>query len=206
MKHEVIIVEDNAAIGEGLRAIINRSAEFSCTWLFGSAEEAIQKLSIVKPAIALVDIHLPGKSGIDFIRHASIRYTSLLCMVCSIYDDNDHIFESLKAGAKGYLLKNTSPQELVEALADLWNGGSPMNSQIARKVVSSFNNQPTKLLAEELSEREKEILNWLAQGYRYREIGDKLHISLHTVRTHIRNIYAKLEVNSKVQALNKLRG
>ncbi len=206
MMHEVIIVEDNREIREGLAAIINQSLDFKCIALYENAEDAMEGLNGNEPHIALVDIHLPGMSGIEFIHHLSTFKPSVLSVVCTIYEDNDHIFDSLKSGAKGYLLKKTSPQKLIESLRDLLNGGSPMNSQIARKVVSSFNESLKPALPEPLSTREKEILEWLAQGYRYKEIGDKLFISLHTVRTHIRNIYGKLEVNTKIQAINKFRG
>lgn len=204
MKQPIIIIEDNRAIKEGLVEIINQSGEFICIASFETAEDALKKLDSISPKIALVDIHLPGKSGIDFIRHAQLLKENMLCVVCTIYEDNDHIFESLKAGAKGYLLKRTAPAELIQALKELLKGGSPMNSQIARKVVDSFNEELHKNEnIAVLSDREKEILSLISQGYRYNEISGKLYISKHTVRTHIRNIYTKLEVHTKIQAINK---
>jgi DNA-binding NarL/FixJ family response regulator len=152
-----------------------------------------------------MDIDLPGMNGIEAIRKLKEQCTTTLYMMLTVYEDDDKIFNSLKAGASGYMLKKTPPIQLVEALKDLASGGSPMNTQIARKVVASFQQTEKKLTnTEELTKREIELLELLSKGFRYKEIADKLFISQDTVRTHIRNIYIKLQVNSKIEAINKV--
>lgn len=208
MKINVSIVEDNNEIRTGLMMIVNTTEELECRQTFTNAEDAIRILPLSCPDIVLMDIDLPGMNGIEAIKKLKEQCKNTLYMMLTVYEDDDKIFNSLKAGASGYMLKKTPPNQLVEALKDLANGGSPMNTQIARKVVESFQQHRQKKLTntEELTRREIELLELLSKGYRYKEIADKLFISQDTVRTHIRNIYLKLQVNSKIEAINKVFG
>ena len=208
MKINVSIVEDNNEIRTGLMMIVNTTDELECRQTFTNAEDAIRILPLSCPDIVLMDIDLPGMNGIEAIKKLKDQCKNTLYMMLTVYEDDDKIFNSLKAGASGYMLKKTPPNQLVDALKDLANGGSPMNTQIARRVVESFQQQKEKKLsnAEELTRREIELLELLSKGYRYKEIADKLFISQDTVRTHIRNIYLKLQVNSKIEAINKVFG
>lgn len=208
MKINVAIVEDNNEIRTGLMMIVNTTDELECRQTFTNAEDAIRILPLSCPDIVLMDIDLPGINGIEAIKKLKEQCKNTLYMILTVYEDDDKIFNSLKAGASGYMLKKTPPNQLVDALKDLANGGSPMNTQIARKVVESFQQHRQKKLSntEELTRREIELLELLSKGYRYKEIADKLFISQDTVRTHIRNIYLKLQVNSKIEAINKVFG
>jgi DNA-binding NarL/FixJ family response regulator len=205
---EIVLVEDDNKIRDYLTALIGGSEGFTINAAFATAEDAIQYLTNHGGAeiqIVITDIELPGKSGIDLISWLKPSYPQLQIMVLSSYEDSDRIFRALKAGASGYILKNTPANKLIESIHDLANGGSPMSSQIARRVVSAFQQEIVLPNAQEnLSIREKEVLHWLAQGYRYQEIADKLFISIETVRTHIRNIYEKLHAHNRKQALKKV--
>ncbi|MFN3445428.1 MAG: response regulator [Bacteroidia bacterium] len=203
-KIQVAIVEDNHDIRTGLMMIVNGVEELECRQTFSSAEEAIKILPLHCPDVVLMDIDLPGMNGIDCIKMLKDKCIETQYMMLTVYEDDDKIFSSLEAGATGYLLKKTSPAQLVESIKDLVNGGSPMNAQIARKVVASFNKPKVNKTPEELTKREMELLELLSKGYRYKEIADQLFISQDTVRTHIRNIYVKLHVNSKIEAINKV--
>jgi len=206
MKLSVSIIEDNNDIRTGLMMIINGTDELECRHTFSNAEEAIKMLPVSCVDVVLMDIDLPGMNGIDCIKILKEKCTSTLFMMLTVYEDNDKIFRSLEAGASGYMLKKSSPAQLVDAIKDLCNGGSPMNAEIARKVVASFQKvDRTKIKhAEELTKREVELLELLSKGFRYKEIAEKLFISPDTVRTHIRNIYLKLQVTSKIEAINKV--
>jgi DNA-binding NarL/FixJ family response regulator len=152
----------------------------------------------------LFDVNLPGMSGIDCIQRLKILHPRMQMMVLTVYDNTDTIFQALKAGATSFLLKSTPPEKVIEAIEDVFNGGSPISSQIARKVIEAFTvKEKTNEYFQELSKREQEILEQLSKGYRYKEIADQLFLSIETVRTHIRNIYEKLQVNSRVEALKK---
>jgi len=203
----IIIVEDDEKIRNYLAALITGSGDFDLVAGFSSAEDAIvyfEKGMGENVELALTDIQLPGKSGIAFIAWLKPLRPDIQFMVLSVYDDADNVFKALKAGASGYILKNTPASKLIESLNDLRLGGSPMSSQIARKVVGMFQQDITYVDAKEcLSEREKEVLQWLSKGFSYKEIGQKLFISIETVRTHIRNIYDKLHVANKMDALRK---
>jgi DNA-binding NarL/FixJ family response regulator len=206
MKISVSIVEDNHDIRTGLMMIINNTNELECRQTFASAEEAIKILPLSCSDVVLMDIDLPGMSGIDCIKSLKEKCIQTQFMMLTVFEDDDKIFRSLKAGASGYMLKKTLPTQLVEAIKDLSTGGSPMNAQIARKVVASFQQVEQKMQpqnVEGLTKREIELLELLSKGFRYKEIAEKLFISSDTVRTHIRNIYIKLHVNSKIEAINK---
>lgn len=198
------IVEDEKQIRESLTVLINGSEGFSCEYAFETAEEAIIAIPTLELDVVLMDIHLPAKNGIDCIATLKPKCPSLQFLMCTSFEDTDSVFNALKAGASGYITKTTQPSKILDAIVEVFHGGSPMSSNIARKVVESFHHS-IKINAEmqKLSEREKEILNLLSQGLRYKEIADKLFLSTETVRTHIRNIYEKLQVNSRTDALNK---
>jgi DNA-binding NarL/FixJ family response regulator len=201
------LVEDDDKIRRYLSALIETSDKFLLQCSFATAEEAIayfQTKASVDIKLVLTDLELPGKSGIELISWLKNVQPSVQLMVLSAYDDPERVFGALKAGASGYVLKNTPSHKLLEALHDLHLGGSPMTSQIARMVVSAFQQPIQKDDPKEvLSMREHEVLHWLAQGYRYKEIADKLFISIETVRTHIRNIYEKLHARNRMEALRK---
>lgn len=202
----VCIVEDDKEIGESLKQIVESSAQLAFAGLFGTVEAYEKVISEVLPDVVVLDIGLPGKSGIEFLRIGRNISPSTQYLMCTVFEDDEKIFDSLKAGASGYIIKNSSPERIVEAIIDIKNGGSPMSAAIARKVVQAFN-RPEELSDEYylLTPREKEILSFLEDGLRYKEIAGKLHLSVETVRTHIRNIYMKLQVQSRTEALNKIR-
>jgi DNA-binding NarL/FixJ family response regulator len=201
---DVAIVEDLEEIREALRVLINGSQGFSCTHVFADAEEAMRQLPMLKTDVALVDIHLPGLNGIECVQDLKEQMPETQFMMCTVYDDDDHIFDALKAGATGYILKRTSPAQILEAIRELHTGGSPMSSEVARRVINSIQkkNAPSEA-TEILTQREKEILDYLALGFLYKEIADKLSISRETVKKHIHNIYEKLQVQTRTEALNK---
>lgn len=199
---QVALVEDHAEIREGLKYIINQAGGFSCT-TFATAEEALSAVNPAQSDVVLMDINLPGMSGIECTRLLHERYPALPIMMCTAYEDDESIFHALSNGAKGYILKRAAGEILIEAIRDLFHGGSPMSSTIARKVVDSFQRRKNDAPSD-LTERELEILDLLAQGYRNKQIAEKLFLSPHTIRTHIYNIYEKLQVNNRVEAVNKL--
>lgn len=203
----VVIIEDDEKIRNYLTALISGSGRFDLKASFATAEEAENyfKESLGEQIeIVMTDIQLPGKSGIDFISWLKPQRPDIQFMVLSVYDDADKVFKALKAGASGYVLKNIPADKLIEALTDLSKGASPMSGQIARMVVEAFQQTvPVADAKDNLSFRERDVLDWLAKGYRYKEIADKLFISLETVRTHIRNIYEKLHAHNRSEALRK---
>ncbi len=199
---QVAIVEDTQDIREGLALLIGSSEGFSCTDVFSNAEDALAELTRIKPDVVLTDINLPGMSGIDLVKALKPSIPATQFLMCSVYEDDESIFQSLKNGATGYLLKNSTPLKILSSIQEISAGGSPMSSSIARRVIASFqSNIPSKDY--DLSEREKEILQYLSEGHMYKEVASSLFISIDTVRTHIRKIYEKLEVHSRTEALNK---
>ena len=200
----IVIVEDDKVMLEGLQTIINMHPGFECVAGYFSAEDAIKNIHNNIPEIILMDMNLPGMSGIDCVKILKPQLPETQFMMCTVYEDNDSIFESLCAGATGYILKNSVPAKIYEAINDLYNGGSPMSSTIARKVISTFSKkEPNIIETNKITKRETEILDLLAKGYRYKEIADLLFISFDTVRTHIHHIYEKLQVQSRTEAINK---
>ncbi len=206
MMIRVAIVEDNQEICTGISSLLNLTEGYECIAAFSNAEDAIIAIPTIQPDVALIDINLPGKNGIELIGELKPQNQNTQFVVFTVFEDTDKIFAALKAGASGYLLKSSSPQKIIEAIAEVNQGGSPMSGSIARKVISTF--YPTPQANDEnspkLSTREHEILTLLSKGFRYKEIADKLNISTETVRTHIRNIYQKLQVESSIEAINKV--
>ena len=203
----ICIIEDLVEIQKGLETIIESDSNFKLLKSFENAENAIIDLPKLQPDIVLTDINLPGKSGIDCIHEVKPFMPKTQFIMFTIYEDNDQVFEALKAGATGYILKNTSPQKIIEALLELHEGGSPMSPKIARKVLGSFNAGTSANAVNQLiSNREQEVLMLLSKGFLYKEIADKLNISLSTVKRHLNHIYAKLQVQNKTEAVNKLYG
>lgn len=200
----VSIIEDDKSYREGLENLINNSGYFSILHCYASAEAALPHLIHHPPAIAIVDIKLPGKSGIDIISVIKQQQPNVLCMVCSFYDDNEHVFDALRSGASGYLLKDSMPHDIIESLKELHMGGAPMSRYIAKKVISVFQNKQVVNRLAELSERENEVLQLVATGITVKEISERLALSKHTVTKHLKNIYTKLHVTNKVEAVNRL--
>ena len=200
----VSIVEDDAPAREVLAEWIRHAPDFRYLSQFGSGESALAKLPQEKPSVVLMDINLPGMSGIECVRQLKPQLPDTQFVMLTVYEDTDHIFDALAVGASGYLLKQTPRDELLTALKNVHAGGSPMTSNIARKVVQSFL-RPTPQVDESvnLSPREREVLELLACGYLYKEIADNLGITVATVVTYIRRIYEKLHVRSRAQAVAK---
>lgn len=198
----VSIVEDDEDIRSNLVHLISCAPGFRLASTHGSAEEALGEIPQIRPSVVLMDINLPGMSGIDCVRQLKSELPQVQIVMLTVYEDSDQIFQSLRAGASGYLLKRTPGKKILESLQDVTSGGSPMNSHIARKVVQFFNqiSQPDDQLAT-LSAREREVLEHLSRGQLYKEIADHLGISLDTVRKHLQSIYQKLHVHSRTEAV-----
>jgi DNA-binding NarL/FixJ family response regulator len=203
-KIKVSIVEDIDDIRQAMRVLINGSVGYECVHVYADAEEALDKMPAQDINIVLMDINLPGMDGIACIKALKPVMPNAQFMMCTVYDDDDHIFNALQSGASGYMLKRTSPAQILEAIRDLSEGGSPMSSEIARRVVNSMQkNGKTATAVDLLTDRETEILDFLAKGYLYKEIATELFISKETVKKHIHNIYEKLHVQNRTEALNK---
>lgn len=202
----VAIVEDIREIKEGLEILIDSEEGFRCIKTFSNGEEAVNGLPGLCPDVVLMDINLPGINGIEAVRNLKGQCPKTQFIMSTVYEDDENIFESLKAGASGYLLKRTAPSKILDSITEVYYGGSPMSSQIARKVIASFQQKKSIDETEILTPREKEILKLLAKGLRYKEIAAELNISMDTVRSHTRNIYEKLHVQSRTEAINKVLG
>ncbi len=203
-KISVAIVEDDREISGFLQQIVSSHQDFNFLGAYDSVESFARKLPELLPDVVLLDISLPGKSGMDFLPDAIRLSGSTQFLMCTVFDDEDKIFECLKRGATGYIVKSSSPDVITAAISDIYAGGSPMSATIARKVVGAFNRTKVTSELDSLTSREREILLLLDQGLRYKEIAEKIFLSVETVRTHIRNIYIKLQVQSRTEALNKL--
>jgi DNA-binding NarL/FixJ family response regulator len=207
MPIKVAIVEDDDDVRASMESILLRAANCSCTGSYGNAEDALREIPRHRPQVVLMDINLPGMSGVDCVRQLARLVPGVQVIMLTVYDDADSIFKSLAAGASGYLLKPIRAAELLTAVRDANAGGAPMTSNIARKVVQSFKKSgPAPSEAENLAAREMEVLELLAKGYIYKEVADALHISYSTVHTHIERIYHKLHVRSRGQAVAKYLG
>jgi len=201
----VVIVEDNHTIREGLASLINGTTGYKCVGDYISCETFLTDLEKVNPDVVLMDIALPGMNGIEGVKLATEKQPDLNVLMLTIYEDSEKVFDALCAGACGYLVKKTPPSRLLEAIKEVYEGGSPMSSRIARQVINAFkeSNIPQDNDEYNLSGREKEVLTSLAEGNNYQEIADELFISVDTVRHHIRNIYKKLHVHSRSEAVAK---
>jgi len=202
----ICIIEDLIEIQNGLQTILESDSRFELLQCFENAETAIAELPLLKPDIVLTDINLPGKSGIDCITEVKTRIPGSQFIMFTIYEDSDQVFEALKAGASGYILKNTAPAKIIESLIELYDGGSPMSPKIARMVLSSFNISTKNSVSELISKREQEVLELLSKGFLYKEIAEKLNITLSTVKRHLNHVYEKLQVQNKTEAINKMYG
>lgn len=208
----VCIVDDNNELRAALEEIISMSDGYKCVGAMSTADEANRKLPLIKPDVVLMDINLgSGETGIDCVRELKPIMPSTNFMMCTVYEEDEKIFEALNAGASGYILKKTAPGKLLEAIRELYQGGAPMSSQIARKVVAAFQKHTTAPGTGgnelgTLSNREKEILELLSRGLMYKEIAAALFISQETVRKHVYHVYEKLHVSNRVEAVNKFYG
>ncbi len=194
----IAIVEDDNEIRQTLTLIIDGSPGFSCKYAFPDGESALASVSTLPVDVVLMDIDLPGKSGIEVTRLLKQQCPGVDFIMLTVQSDDDSIFESLCAGASGYLLKDTSPADLLVHIKEVFDGGAPMSSQIARRIISSF-----RIIENPLSERETEILKMLSMGMNYKDVAEEIYLSPHTVKTHIKNIYAKLHVKNRAEAIYK---
>ena len=200
----VSIVEDLEEVREALHRLIDQSEKFCYVAGYNNAEQAEKDIPLQPPDIVIMDINLPGMSGIECIRRIKEKCIGTQFMMFTIYEDDEKVFEALKAGAHGYLLKKTPKEKLLEALEELYSGGSPMSTNIARKVIEAFEkkNQPPRELST-LTNKERQILELLSKGFLYKEIGDQMNITRNTIKQHIHHIYEKLHVQNRTEAINK---
>jgi DNA-binding NarL/FixJ family response regulator len=207
MSITIAIVEDQRALRESLEEWLGNAPGIRCVGTYASGEEAVREIPKITPDVVLMDINLPGMNGIQCVSRLKERTPDTLVLMLTTYDEGDLIFDSLRAGANGYLLKNMPREELVSAVEQVHAGGAPMSLQIARKVINHFHRSPqSSSELEQLTARELDILKLLAKGYMYKEIADQLKISMSTVRTHVSAVYEKLHVQSRTEAAMKLVG
>lgn len=200
MQIKVAIVEDNAALCEELQHVLSRAADLACVCVCRNAEDALDNIPKVAPDVIVMDIQLPDISGIECTGRLKRLLPDTRILMFTIRDDTDQIVKALQAGASGYLLKETEPDEIIAAIRDVQNHGAPMSRDVARKLVATFH-LPARAIDEPLTPRESEILTLLGEGLLYKEIGDRLVIKLDTVRSHVKSIYRKLHVRSRIQAV-----
>ena len=204
MSISVSIVEDNDKLRGTLARVLNRADGFRCVSQYANAEDALKDLPQARPDVVLMDINLPGMSGVECVRQLKQLIPQTQVLMLTVYEDTENIFNALAAGAGGYLLKRTPSKELLEAIQEMHQGGSPMTMHIARKVVQSFQKTAaTAQSTENLSPREQEVLDFLSHGFLYKEIAEKMGISYETVHTYIRRIYEKLQVRTRTEAVAK---
>lgn len=204
MNKRVVVVEDNRGLREQLVQILGTAQDIRCVGAYASAEDALKEIPGRKPDVVLMDIKLPGMSGIDCVSELKRLMPTLQIIMVTIYEDSERLFRALKAGASGYLVKSSPPNQLLEAVRDVYAGGSPMSSHMARKVVQHFHLLgPSPAEAGNLSPREQQVLALLAEGFIYKEIGDKLKIGVETVRTYVKAICQKLHVRNRLEAVAK---
>ena len=201
---KIMIIEDNRFIRSGWEAIIQSNKNFNLTGSFSDCESAFKTEVPIKTDLVLMDIGLPGMSGIEGTKYLKEKYPEVIIVMCTVHEDSDEIFQAICAGAVGYLTKRTSPVELINSLIEAYNGGSPMTPSVARKVISSFQNvkeSSAKNVENDLNEREQQILSLMAQGKSYNAIADEVCLSTDGVYYHIRHIYEKLHVHSRAEAV-----
>ncbi len=202
----IAIVEDDFKTRENLQAMLREKPEFKCLGAFTSGEAAIEGMPKLKPDVVLMDINLPKMSGVECTRQLKQLLPKIHIIMLTVYDDSDRIFRALQMGANGYLLKRSPADEILQAIQDVQHGGAPMSNYIARKVVQSFQQQGASAKpAENLSKRETEVLGYVAQGYSNKEVAEALGLSVETIHAYLKNIYAKLHVRSRTEAVMKFR-
>ncbi|TMI65085.1 MAG: response regulator transcription factor [Bacteroidetes bacterium] len=202
MKVKVTIFDDNKSLRLGLYQLINGSEGYECAGAFENCSNLLKDIENTKPDVVLMDIQMPGISGIEAVKILREKYPDLKILMQTIFEESDKIFQSILAGASGYILKNTSPARILDFIKETYEGGAPMSPSVATKVLKMVGQQPVeKTNSFNLSEREKEILSCLVKGMSYKLIADACFISIDTVRGHIRNIYEKLHVHSKGEAI-----
>ena len=200
----VAIIEDMREIREGLASLIGMTEGFACTGRYGSVEEALARINNELPHVVLSDIGLPGMDGIEGVRRLKDRYPELIILMLSVYEDNDRIFDALCAGAVGYLLKKTPPAKLLDGIREAVNGGSPMSPEVARRVIALFRDvRPPERVDYDLSPHELRLLKLLVEGHSYKTAATELKVSVNTISFHLKNIYEKLQVHSKSEAVAK---
>src|SRR5580698_4377773 len=204
MKKTVIVVEDDKGLREQLLQILESASDIKCLGAFTSGEEALPKILDKKPDVVLMDIRLPGMSGIQCVAEIKKMIPDMQIIMVTINEDSERIFRALKAGANGYLVKSSPPEQLIHAIRDAYTGGAPMSSHIARKVVQHFHYRgPSVQESANLTPREREVLDLLSRGLIYKQIGSKLNIGTETVKTHVKNICQKMHVHGRLQAVAK---
>lgn len=202
----IAIVEDDRTTREGLETMINLAPGCKCVCTCGTAEEALEKLPQQNPEIVLMDIRLPNMSGVECVAHLKQLLPSVQVIMLTVYEDPDRIFQALRSGATGYLLKRATSDQVLNAIRDVQQGGVPMSSEIARKVIAHFQEPAaTAAKVENLSTREREVLDLVVHGFSNKEIADRLSITLESTRWHLKNIYQKLHVHSRTEVLVKFR-
>ena len=202
---KVGIIEDNHPLRQSLEQLFNRTTEMKCTVSLGNLMNVVSEMGKSIPDIVLMDIGLPSISGIEGVRTIKTNFPQVQVLMFTVFEDDEKIFDAIRAGASGYLLKKTPPEEIIEAVHDLYNGGAPMSPSIARKVIQAFQAKPSSVPEDfQLTTRESEILYALVDGLSYKKMAEKYFVSISTIRTHICSIYHKLHVNSKSQAVAKV--
>ncbi|GGA84798.1 response regulator transcription factor [Puia dinghuensis] len=200
----IAIIDDNQTLRESLEKLFAHTESMRCVASLGSLQNVVHEMRKARPDIIIMDIGLPDISGIEGVRTVKNNFESIQIMMLTVFENDDKIFEAIREGADGYLLKKTPPNEIIEAILELYNGGSPMSPSVARKVIQYFQSEAPKKDNFQLTSREKEILFSLVDGLSYKKIADKYFLSVHTVRKHISSIYEKLHVHSKSQAVAKI--
>ncbi|HED05434.1 MAG TPA: response regulator transcription factor [Ignavibacteria bacterium] len=203
-KIKVAIVEDKKDIRNNIEILLNNSDSIKCIKTFPNSETAVEHIPRLKPDVILMDLNLPGKSGIECTKILKSKIPETQIIILTMYNDSEMVYQALSSGASGYLLKRTTSEQLIESIKEVFKGGSPMSMEIARMVVNSFSKKDkNKKVEEKLTKREWEILGLLSKGMKYKEIGEQLFISVETVRNHLRHIYSKLHVRSGTEAVLK---
>jgi DNA-binding NarL/FixJ family response regulator len=201
---KIAIVEDNNTLRQSLEQLFTRTKDMKCVASLSNLMNVVSELTKTQPDIVLMDIGLPNISGIEGVRTVKNNFPEIQVLMFTVFEDDEKIFDAIRAGASGYLLKKTPSMEIMEAIRQLYDGGAPMSPSIARKVINLFHSQHTSVPDYQLTARESEILYSLVDGLSYKKIAEKYFVSISTVRTHICNIYQKLHVNSKSQAVAKI--
>ena len=202
---KLAIVEDNTALRQSLEQLFNRTSNMKCVTSLNNLLNVVSEFQKSQPDIVLMDIGLPSINGIEGVRTVKSNFENIQVIMFTVFEDDEKIFEAIRSGASGYLLKKTPPEEILDAINELYEGGAPMSPSIARKVIQAFQVKPSSVLEDhQLTSREKEILYALVDGLSYKKIAEKYFVSIHTVRSHISSIYEKLHVNSKSQAVAKV--